>query len=398
VRSRQWGGAWIDLGAEFFADADLVHMNAPIDDLGMRGELITYPGEKVAFEVWRNGTAHPLSFTEPTSFLRFGAMTLGSRLQLVRLLPLMIGQLRRNKNVLYEPWRAAWCDDESVEDYLNRICPEMLEYAIEPCFELYCGYEPHDFGKAMFAYLMTSYRQTSVVTFKEGLGQFTRALGARLKVVTKAHVRRVAAEERSIRVEVEIDGHTEHHEADFVIIAVPGTKVLGILPDLDAARRAFFENVRYTPHELPFFKLSRPPEAVPKRVFYPRKEDPNIAALGYDISSTDPNVRHLRVSMKTGHIRRMLDKTDAEDLEAILIEAEKRYPQVRPLVEEGFVSRWRDALPLFWPGYCRALEQFVALPPLAGIEFAGDYLAGPSTGAAYVTGQRAAQRALKRLS
>ena len=53
---------------------------------------------------------------------------------------------------------------------------------------------------------------------------------------------------------------------------------------------------------------------------------------------------------------------------------------------------------MFWPGYLKTLATFMELPPLPGIAFAGDYLAGPSTGAAYVTGQRAVNQVLAHLS
>lgn len=208
----------------------------------------------------------------------------------------------------------------------------------------------------------------------------------------------MSAGKTPVVVEYKVNGKSAQQEADLVLVAVPGARVLDLVDGLDAARRGFFERVRYVPHELPFFKVSREPEGIPANVFYPRKEDPEIAALGYDRSSTNPAIKFLRVSMKTGHIRRMLDKSDEEDLAATLAAAVRRYPQIEPLVEERFVSRWREALPIFWPGYCRALDQFVHWPPLPGVAFAGDYLAGPSTGAAYVSGQRAAAETLRRLS
>lgn len=398
VRSKHWHGAWIDLGAEFIADADMTAFEKLAGELGLLDQRIVYPGEKVAFTIWRDGKAHPLSYTEPRSFLRFGAMSWWGKLRLLGLIPTLVKQSRRNGNTQFEPWRAAWCDDESTETWLSRLCPEFLEYAVEPCYELYCGYEPHDFGKGMFVYLTTQYRQTSIFTFKEGLGQLTRTLADQLDVTTGARVTRIGAGKTPVVINYEIDGKSERQEADLVIVAVPGTKVLGMVAGLDAARRWFFERVRYVPHELPFFKLSGEPVGIPANVFYPRKEDQEIAALGYDVSSTNPEVKFLRVSMKTGHIRRMLDRRDEEDLAAILAEAVRRYPQLKPLVEDRFVSRWRDALPVFWPGYCKALDQFVHLPPLPGVTFAGDYLAGPSTGSAYASGQRAAAEALRRLS
>jgi oxygen-dependent protoporphyrinogen oxidase len=398
MRSRQWGGAWIDLGAEFITSND-EGFEKLAGELGIIDEKIDYPSGGVAFNVWRDGKAHPLDFTDPVSMLRFGGMGPLAKARLVKLLPTLARQRRRNgDSASWAPWRAAWCDDQSVEAWLSRISPEFLEYAVEPCYELYCGWEPHDFSRGMFAYLSTKYVSTAVYTFPEGLGRLTRVLGKTLDVTTGARVSRVTAGSRPVRVEYEVGGAPQSITADLAVVAVPGTRVGTMVDGLDVIRQRFFERVRYTPHELPFYRLRDEPPGVGEGAFFPRREDADIAALGYAGSSTDPDVKFFRVSMKTSYIRRNLHKSDDDHLEGMLHEVDRRYPQVRPLVEEGFVSRWRDALPIFWPGYLRQLEQFVALAPLPGVVFAGDYLAGPATGAAYQTGLDAAAAAADQLS
>ena len=188
MRSRQWNGAWIDLGAEFITSNDEGLRQLAVD-VGIDGDRLEYPGQKVGFRIWRDGAPHYLSYTEPKSFLTFGAMTWRGKTQLLRLLPTLARQARRNGGATTEPWRAAAIDDgESVETWLSRVAPEFLEYVVEPCYELYCGYEPHDFGKAFFVYLSTVYRSTEIYTFREGLGQLTRAVAGKLAVTTGAVV------------------------------------------------------------------------------------------------------------------------------------------------------------------------------------------------------------------
>lgn len=396
MRSTFWNDAWVDLGAEFITSNDTAFEKLAAE-LGIIDQKLVYPGEKVAFNIWRDGKAHPLSFTEASSFLRFGAMSAGAKVRMLGMLPTLFKQFRRNAKAEHEPWRAAWCDEGSVEEWLNKISPEFLEYAVEPCYELYCGYEPHDFGKAMFVYYSTTYRSTGVFTFKEGLGQLTRALAGQLDVTTDAPVTRVDLTKTPVTVEYEAGGKGQTRDADMVLVAVPGTRVLGIVDGLDEPRRDFFANVRYTPHELPFYKLSGEPEGVPQNVFYPRKEDADIAAIGYDASTTVPSVKFFRVSMKTGFIRRQLDVPHDQHARDMIELVGKRYPSVPPLVKDAMVSRWREALPLFPGGYLKRLATFVGLPPQRGVAFAGDYLAGAATGAAYATGQRAAADVLSRL-
>jgi len=395
MRSRFWNDAWIDLGAEFITSNDTAFEKLAAE-LGILDQKLVYPGAKVAFNIWRDGKSHPLSFTEARGFLRFGAMNAWSKAKMLRLLPTLIRQFRRNGDSAHEPWRAAWCDDASIEEWLGRIDREFLEYAVEPCYELYCGYEPEEFGKGMFVYLTTQYRSTGVFTFKEGLGQLTRALASQLDVTTGARVTKVTAGP-SPSVEYEAGGKTVRRDADLVLVAVPGSKAGALIEGLDAPRQDFFRQVRYTPHELPFYKLSGDPDGVPSGVFYPRKEDADIAALGYDVSSTNDAAKFFRVSMKTDYIRRNIDRNDDEHARDMISLVSRRYPQVQPLVEDAFVSRWRDALPLFYAGYTRALATFIALPPLDGVAFAGDYLAGPSTAAAHASGQRAAAEILRRV-
>jgi oxygen-dependent protoporphyrinogen oxidase len=398
MRSRFWNGAWIDRGAEFITSND-EGFEKLAGEVGVLADKVSYPGKKVGFHIWRNGAPHYVSYTEPMSILRTKALTASGKLRMLGMLPTIARQFRRNGGAQWEPWRAAWCDDESVEQWLNRVNPDFLEYLVEPCYELYCGYEPHEFGKAFFAYLSTVYRSTEIFTFKEGLGQLTRAVAARLDVTTNARVKRVVPGEPRVSVEVEVDGKSERRDADWVVVATPGTKVGGIVDGLDPARRTFFESVRYTPHELPFFTLSHVPPGTPTPgVFYPRKEDAAIASVGYDVSSTNPDVSFFRVSMKTSHIQSQLGKSDDEDLDAILAEASRRYPDVVNAVSDRYVSRWPEALPLFPTGYLKALGRFMALPPMPGVSFAGDYLAGPATGAAYATGLRAAAEVQRMLS
>lgn len=406
MRSTTWHGAWIDLGAEFITSVD-DNFERLARELGISGDTLGYPtaSGKVEFNIWRDGAAHHVSYTEPSSFLRFGAMGPMGKLRLLGVLPTLLRQVRRNGDEPFEPWRAAWCDDESVETWLSRVDPEFLEYLVEPCYELFCGYPPHDFGKAMFVYLSTMFQDTEIFTFREGLGQLTRTLAGRLDVTTGARVTRVEATDPGVEatdpgveVDVEIDGRREQRHADMVVVAVPGSQVLGMVHGLDDDRRHFFERVRYTPHEICFFHLRDEPHDVPTDVFYPRKEEPELLALGYERATTTPDVKFFRVSMRTAAIARNRDLSDDDWAAEMLRQVGRRYPQVPPLVDDHHLTRWGDALPLFPPGYLRELDRFVHLHPLPGVSFAGDYLAASSTGAAYRTGQRAASDVLARLA
>jgi protoporphyrinogen/coproporphyrinogen III oxidase len=396
MRSREWNGAWIDLGAEFIAtpgfEDDL------FEELGILGERLAYPGGNVTFHVWRDGAAHEFCYTEPTGILRFTGMRFGEKLRLLGMVPGFIRMQRALDGRYEEPWRGAWADDRSVEDWLARVSPAFLEYVVEPMFELYCGWEPHNLSKA--AFLATAFlpRMPVIWTFKQGLGTLPRALAARLDVTTSARVTKVDLERDPVVVEWEHAGTSHRDTADAVVVAVPGSRVLDFTRGLAPERVRFFEHVEYVPHELPFFTVRERPAGVPDGVFFPRREETEMAAIGYDVATTNPSVKFLRISMKTPHIRSQLGKSDAEDLDAILASAARRYPTIPSLVTDRFVSRWPEAIPAFPTGSFRRLADFAALPPQRGVTFAGDYLYTAATSAAYVTGQRAAADLLRRLS
>jgi oxygen-dependent protoporphyrinogen oxidase len=394
MRSTEWNGAWIDLGAEFIATPGIDEML--FHELGIMKDRLEYPGGDVSFDIWRDGHAHRFSYTDPRGILRFTGLSTWEKLRMAAMLPAYARMWRELRGRYFEPWRGAWADDESIETWLGRVSPAFLEYVVEPMFELYCGWEPDNFSKG--AFLATAFlpRLPTIWTFRQGLGTVTGALAARVDVATNARVTRIDLERSPVVVEWEEAGAMKSTTADAVLVAVPGNRVLDFTRGLTPEREHFFEQVQYVPHELPFFTVTEPPAGVPDGVFFPRREDSQIAAIGYHVSSTNPDVKFLRVSMKTSHIVGQLGNSDDEDLDAIIEKAARRYPSVRSVIKDRFISRWRDALPAFPAGSMQRLRDFVALPPQPGVAFAGDYLYTGATTAAYQTGQWAAADLLTR--
>ncbi len=181
------------------------------------------------------------------------------------------------------------------------------------------------------------------------------------------------------------------------IVAVPGSRVRNIVEGLDPERLNFFLHVRYVPLNGVIFRLLRAPEGVPERVYYPRREESDIARLGYQELPTDPSRKFLIMLPKHQFARQLVNRSDQETLDAFLAALRRRFPQVEPLIEDHLMPRWPEGLPTFPAGYTRALAKFRQLPPLPGIAFAGDYLCGPATGYAFASGEQAADEVLGRL-
>jgi oxygen-dependent protoporphyrinogen oxidase len=394
MRSRQWHGTWCDLGAGEVGGS-FVELLGHCDELGL--ERIPHHGdEHLTMNVFKGGKLHQLRGFEPAALLRYSGMSVLDRLRVAKLLPSMIRQMRRNRGSHFEPWRGAWCDTESVETWLSRVAPGFLEYAMEPLFEGQATWAPHMIGRGIFTWLMAENIGADLYTFPEGLGQVTRSLASRLDVTTGARVRRVVAG-RPVRIEYELDGQELTTEADMAVVAVPGSRVRQMVVGLDDDRRRFYEHVTYVPLDGVMFTLSRRPEGVSSYVYFPRREETDLARAGYQPVPTNPDFWTFNVLMKVGHLLRHRDASDDEFVDLVLDAVRPRFPEIEPLIEDTFVTRWYEGLPIFPAGATRALARLRELDPVPGVAFAGDYLCGPATGYAYVSGERAAQDVVGRL-
>ena len=123
MRSREWNGAWIDLGAEFIATPGFDEML--FHELGIMKDRLTYPGGEVSFNMWRDGEAHRFSYTDASGVLRFGGLTWWEKARLAGMLPAYVRMWRELGGRVEEPWRGAWADDESVGEWLARVAPSV---------------------------------------------------------------------------------------------------------------------------------------------------------------------------------------------------------------------------------------------------------------------------------
>ncbi len=402
MRSRQaWDDLWFDLGAEHLTSKDTAFLGY-MRQYGLEDQKVTYLGTDtgMSFQIYRGGRSYEFDMVRPTKILRFGAISPRGRLQIVKLLPAMLAQMRRNRGSTFEPWRAAKVDDESMEEWVGRLAPEFLEYALEPMWDIVCGWDPADISRGFLLYVMTAYHQSTGFTLREGAGAITRALARALDVRTGTAVTRVDVHDRTVDLEPAAGGPSSRLRAKAVLVATPGHVVPELVSGLDPERTEFFAGVRYQAGDNCFFKLSDKAEELdlPTRGFYPRKEHGELSGVGYGVVPSSPEHRVLRAGLKGRFSTEFADRPDAELEAAIMARVSEVEPEIPPLVEDRLLCRWKAALPIFYPGYLRSLERFNALEAIPGVAFAGDYLALCATAAAHDSGQRAAAKLLADLS
>lgn len=397
MRSRRaWDGLWFDLGGEHLTSKDEAFLRY-MREFGLEDQRVPYLATEtgMSFQIYRGGRSYEFDMVRPQKMLTFGAISPRGRAQLVKLLPAMIAQRTRNGRSTFEPWRAAKVDDQSVEEWLGRLAPEFLEYAMEPMWDVVCGWDPADISRGFMLYVMTAFSQSTGFTLREGAGAITRALASALDVRTGTTVTHVDVRDRSVAFTTG-DGTSGALRGRAILVALPGVVVRDVVDGLDPDRRAFFEGVRYQAHDNCFFKLNDKAEELdlPNNGFYPRREHGELASLGYGVVPSNPEHKVLRAGLKGRFSTELADASDDELEAAIMQRVAEVAPEIPPLVEDRLLCRWKAAIPIFYPGYLRALAAFRALEPLPGVAFAGDYLAIPSMAAAHDSGQQAATKLL----
>jgi len=389
MRSVSWHGHWVDLGAEEITSSDTFFR-----DVARRHslELVPHLAGAGGYGVRRDGEIHMIELADPTAYLRYRGMSRRGRAQLVRLLPLMARAAWRARGAdLDDLHVVADLDDTSLEDWLGKAAPELLEYVVEPLFDVFCGWTPAEMSRAWFAFTSAVYGGAEGFTLLGGVGAIPRALATELDVRCGAAVTNVDVE--SGRVTWTQDGSEHGAQADVVVVATPGHLVNAITSGLDEERRAYFDQVRYVPHNTLYLWLDHVPADVPRMAFFPRAEDPELSSIGVGLP-TAPDAPVVRLGLKAPRQRDFLTASDDAYVDACLAAVARYHPDLPGLVRDRLLWRWDAALPTFPPGSVRALARFRSLGPLPGVAFAGDYLANSATGAAYATGRKAAAEVL----
>lgn len=393
MRSFRWGDTWIDRGAGE-TSGNSAEMRRTAEELGLR--IIPHHGnEHMETRVYKDGEIHAVDAMDPTSYLRFGAISWTGKARMSAVAVAVAKAMRRRSRDGFDPAGGAYADDESIDTWLGRVAPEFLEYAVEPMLAGQCSWDPEQVSKGFFLSLFSSHQNIDLYTFEEGMGQVTRALSERLDVRTGALATRLEVGEPPHRVEYEQDGEQRAIDADHVIVAVPGSRVLDFVVGLDPVRRAFFRRVFYVPAEWLSLRMPAPPPGLDGMVYFPRKEDRDIARAGWHPYPTNPDDWMFTMLGRFQLYRSTLDWDDARTYTAKMDALARYWPNIEDHVTEWKQQRWREGIPTFPPGFCRDLVEFESLPPLRGVDFAGDYLRGPATEYAFETGQDAARGALQ---
>jgi len=382
MRSERAGDFIVDRGAQFIASA-YREMRSLAAELGIADRI--YPLRRADNAMVRSGRLWVGAYDSIGRLLVSRYLSLGAKLRLPRLaLPLWRAWSRLDP---MRPESAAFLDDENASDFLRRtVGEEAFEYVFQPAFSATFDSEPENLSKAFvlttLRFFLSGFR---LLAFEGGNGLLTSTLAQRLRVATDTEVRQVVTDDRVEREE----------GADAVVMAVPGSLVTAICPQLTADEAAFFAQVRYCRGIIVFFLMERLPSFDCYGIGLPRRECSDIYGLAVDHhkqGAAPPGRGLVNCALSEAAAARWFDRPD-DAIVRFALDTLARTPvgSLEPLAGAR-VHRWSPMLPQFGAGYLRALASFLSRPRRSPrLAFCGDYLVGPYTEAALVSGQRAAE-------
>jgi predicted NAD/FAD-dependent oxidoreductase len=392
VRSEQWEGCTLELGAVFVLPA-YRRLLGLIEECGLSDRLAPIPN---AFRtaIRREGRWYYLDFRRPElEVVRYRGISWREKASLLRMLPY---QLRVAASMrFFDLASAAAVDSRPLEAVID---PDANRYFASAVAEVFCGSPPEEISLA-FGVLGARYPIRRAWMLEGGLGALTGELGRRLAVRCGVAVERVRVDGSDVVAETS-KGETLRARA--AILAARAPEALELWPDAPVETRQFLGDQAYSQGFGVFLRASAPVRRADGRGrdlymdIVPRGEGADaLLAIAY-LNETAPDGGLVALAASP---RAAASNPDDAGLAAQL---ESDFAELHPRLEMRATARRMLRWPIFVPAYptgrARELADFRARLAPGPVQLAGDYLYGPLMEAAVRAGQEAAARASEYLS
>jgi predicted NAD/FAD-dependent oxidoreductase len=386
VRSEEWEGCTIELGATFITPA-YSRVRRLLDDFGLSDRLKALPNT-FRTAIRRNGAWRHLDYRRPElELVRYRGIRPREKAALLRLLP---SQLRVATSLrFFDIASAAAVDARTLEDVVGA---RASRYFTSPVAELFCGYPPEDVSLA-FAVLGARYPTRRMWTLEGGLGTLTGELARALSVRCGVQIERVWVEEEDVIAKAS-DGGTLR--ARGAILATRAPEAAGIWQNAPERVRRFLSTQGYSQGFGVFLRTSAPVRRFDARGrellmdLIPRGEGPGALHGVLYLNDTAPDGGLIGLAGSSQAVA--ADLEDAELAARLESELAEVLPELRPAVTARRILRWPIFVPSYPVGRARELADFRGRLAPGPIQLAGDYLYGPMMEAAARAGQDAAAR------
>ena len=329
-----------------------------------------------------------------------------SPLAAMRLLRLRVELTRWKRELAFVPPNAphsqqtseafSHLEAESLARYLDRIVgSELRRSLIAPYASLALGLDAENISAA---YLLAQIHRVAGARpqyLTGGLDQLTTLLAARVAVRSNCEVTSLETQSDGARVRYRVGRREGNVVADSIVVALPGTRVLGVCPKLTPSERGFFEDVRYARSIDAHLLLDDPVEYSFRSICFPRRR--GLGLYGVQVAdikagAVPAGAGMLRATLCEATSERVWEASD-DEVGALVNDNLAMTPIGSVVPRRTIVHRQPACAPVFYPGYLTKLARFNARsdrsPRLA---FCGDYALGNGAEAALTSGIRAASQ------
>lgn len=406
-RSVAWNGLWAPTGAFAFLGAE-TNLIEQARQLGLYQPEALH--DLTAAHRWnvliKRNKAVDFGEFNLTSAARHPAIPLTEKARLLATLPTLALQMAQADP--QDITSAIALDDVSACAYFRRYSPTFVDYFLEPCMGMFCGYAEDDFSLGWTIWSSSgrlSWSGNSMWTFKErGAGRLTWALGQHFAQdagtdYRPGHtVQQVSWTDQGVTVQATApDGSAQAVQGDAVVMAVPGHLVAPLMPGLDAGRRSFFEGIRYAGHHILYFLLDRPQGELLDTYVLPAADGfRRTGNLRFSDLGDGRTFAHAQ--WKEPGCRQHAGASDDELLDLTWQDMREAVPALQGTrVLDRLASPQPAAICARPPGFIAQVQRFNQLGPLPRVAFCGDYLSNSTVGQSHGSGLQAAEALMARL-
>ena len=261
------------------------------------------------------------------------------------------------------------------------------------------GSGPDEVSNVDFLFGLTKFLGARFFAFRNGMGSYAAELSARFDV--KLETRVTSVKELDDHVEVDwVDDQGCAHTNSFAgcILAVPPAHTAEIHTGMDAWRKRFLNDVRYTKAIAVHAALSKAPAHIAATcVMLPATVHPGLLLLTFEHVKEPgraPAGKGLVGIWTTSDwAEELMDDDDELVTKQLLAGGERILPGFSNDIEFVTVSRWNHVVLRAPVGHYRQLRRFVELCRTEDrlVQLAGDYFSATSMNTATVGGERAAR-------
>jgi oxygen-dependent protoporphyrinogen oxidase len=395
LRSDTEQGFVMDAGAAI-VPSSYARFRALADELGVADRLRPC-GMVMGFA--RDGQIHHL---DPDHLLRDALRT--------RLLPTRakaaLGKLgwdafRARKALSYDDLSgAAPYDTETAQAYTERrLGPEVFEYVVDSALRGLIGVSGETVSKVDLLFAVANVLAGRLSVFEGGTQTWADALAADLDVRTGATVHEVRPTPTGVVVDwTDTAGAPHTEDADSCVVAVAGTLVPGLVPELDPVCRDYLSELRYTSSVNCHIAVSEAPASPALMVQVPRAVHPGLSGIMLDHNKAPGRVpagKGLISSYSTAEwAAELIEESDDLVAKHMVDAVEEIFPGIGGSVEFVRVHRWAQSAVYSRPGTYAGLAEFNRHRPHGPVHLAGDYFSTSTMEAAVRSGERAAAEIL----